>query len=446
MATFKICVFPHQRRADEKYPVSIRVYWKRKYGYVGTEYYVTIHQITQNRRKGTFELKDSFIIAELTRRIEMYEKEKLRFGLRIHVYSAQELARHFENLTERKGVDNTIDFIEFGRNYIKKETGAGRNVSRTGTTLNALQDFAGEKLPVQEMTSRFLKNFENFLRTERTVIRRNQFNKEVSAKKPPLSNASIAGYMTDLRTLFNLITDEYNDDEKGIVNIYHYPFKKYRLPDIPLPEKRNLSAETILQIIRTSDEELGFSRAELARDVFALSFLLVGINLIDLYNLEAGEYRNGRITYNRTKTENRRRDSALISIKVEPEALALIEKYRDHTKQRLFRFHLQYSEHKTFVSNINKGLKKVANVCGLNISLSSYYARHSWATIARNGCKISKSDIDECLNHVNLATKMADVYIGKDWKVIDESNRKVIDYVFFGQSFRDIFVKHYASK
>jgi integrase len=435
MATFKISVFRHQQRADGKYPVSIRVYWRRKYGYVGTEYYVTIHQISQNNRKGTFELKDSFIIAELARRIELFEKEKLRLGLNIHRYSAPELARHFENIVERKGDDEPVDFIKFGQDYIEKETKAGRNVSRIYTTLNALQDFAGSKLPVRDLTSKYLKSFEEFLRTERTITRRNQFGKEVKTKRKPLSAASVAGYMTDIRTIFNLITNEYNDEEKGIIQIYHYPFKKYKLPEAPLPEKRSLPAEMILKIIQAGDEDLKLHRAILARDVFALSFLLVGINMVDLYNLEMKEYRDGRITYNRTKTENRRRDSALISVKVEPEALALIEKYRDPENRRLFRFYRQYAEHKTFLSNINRGLKDLASTCGFDIKLSTYYARHSWATIARNRCGVSKSDIDECLNHVDPATKMADVYIGKDWKRIDESNRKVIDYVFGGGNF-----------
>jgi integrase len=430
MATFKISVFKHQQRADGKYPVSIRVYWRRKYGYVGTEYYVTIHQISQNKRKGTFELKDSFIIAELTRRIELFEKEKLQLGLNIHRYSAPELARHFESITERKGDDDLIDFIKFGQDYIEKETKKGRNVSRICTTLNALIDFSGNKLPVRDLTSKRLKSFEDFLRTERTITRKNQFGKEVKTKRSPLSDASIAGYMTDIRTIFNLITNEYNDDEKGVIKIYHYPFKKYKLPEALLPEKRNLPAETILKIIQASDEELKLQRTIQARDVFALSFLLVGINMVDLYYLEAKEYHDGRITYNRTKTENRRRDSALISIMVEPEALALMEKYKDPKGSRLFRFYTQYAEHKTFLSNINKGLKNLASACGLDVDLSTYCARHSWATIARNKCGVSKSDIDECLNHVDPTTKMADVYIGKDWRLIDESNRKVIDYVF----------------
>ncbi|MDR1347828.1 MAG: hypothetical protein LBJ63_05275, partial [Prevotellaceae bacterium] len=96
MATFKICVFKHQLRADGKYPVSIRVYWQNKTSYRGTEYYVTEHQISQ--RKGLFELKDTLILAELTKRIETFEKEKTRLGLKIYSYTARELAKHYQNL------------------------------------------------------------------------------------------------------------------------------------------------------------------------------------------------------------------------------------------------------------------------------------------------------------------------------------------------------------
>jgi integrase len=430
MATFKISVFKHQQRADGKYPVSIRVYWRRKYGYVGTEYYVTIHQISQNKRKGTFELKDSFIIAELTRRIELFEKEKLKLGLNMHKYSAPELARHFESIIERKGDDDSIDFIKFGKDYIEKETKKGRNVSRICTTLNALIDFAGDKLPVRNLTSKYLKSFEDFLRTERTITRTNQFRKEVKTIERPLSDVSIRGYMTDIRTVFNMAIDTYNEEEKDVIRISHYPFRRYKLPSVPETGKRNISKDDILKIVNITDDELVNKRAILARDVFIISFLFIGMNLRDLYELETSRYENGRITYQRAKTRDRRKDNARISIKVGLQAKSFLEKYRDYSGRRLFDFYLRYTTPQIFLSNINSGLKTVARKCGIEVELSSYYARHSWATIARNKCKISKSDIDECLNHVDPAQKMADVYIEKDWSFIDKASRKVISYVF----------------
>jgi integrase len=73
----------------------------------------------------------------------------------------------------------------------------------------------------------------------------------------------------------------------------------------------------------------------------------------------------------------------------------------------------------------------VASVCKqLKLpNMSPYWFRHTWATIARNKCGVSKDDIDMCLNHIGN-NPMADVYIDYDWSIIDRANRKVLDYVF----------------
>jgi integrase len=429
MATFKICVFKHQQRVDAKFPVSIRVYWQGKTSYIGTEYYVTQHQISQ--RKGVFELKDALILAELTKRIETFEKEKIRIGHRIYSYTARGLAEYYQNLIEKRG-DEEIDFIAFGRQYIeaeKKKTD-GKNTNRITTTLNALEDFSAKGLPVRELTSKFLTAFQEYLKTERKICRKNQFGKDVITTKKPCSDITVADYMTDIRTLFNAALMQYNDEENGTVKIYHYPFRKYKLPAIPENKKRNISKEDILKIFSVSDDALKLQRAIMSRDLFILSFMLIGTNFKDLYELKKTDYQNGRITYRRAKTRKRRKDKALISIKVPPEAENIIGKYKDKTGDNLFVFCKKYSSPHVFVSAINKGLKTVAKILNMDAPLTTYYARHSWATIARNKCKISKADIDECLNHVNTGNKMADVYIERDWNVIDEANRKVIDYVF----------------
>ena len=166
------------------------------------------------------------------------------------------------------------------------------------------------------------------------------------------------------------------------------------------------------------------SRAELARDVYLISFYLVGMNSIDIYNIDSIE--NGRIVYNRTKTKDRRQDKARISIKVEKELLPLIEKYKDPQGDRLFNFHRRYSNERTFNSNLNIGLKDVGKFIEID-DLTFYSARHSWATIARNRCKISKDDIAMALNHTDESRKTTDFYIDEDWSIIDKANRKVLN-------------------
>lgn len=430
MATFKICIFEHQKRQDEKYPVSIRVGWKRKSAYIKTEYYVTDKQIN----KKTFEVKDNFILSELGKRIVKYENLKARkLGFRIELYTAKELAEWFQKEI-RPGTDTTIDFIQFARDRIEKMKAQGRITSAGNLTrsINAMIDFCNgrEKISITEITSKFLQQFEAYLLTKRTMKRKNQFGKIVTITRKGVAPVSIVNYMTDIRTLFNAAMEEYNDEDKDEIRILHYPFRKYKIKKPPETEKRNLSAEQIKAIRDIEEKKLQLSRAIFARDVFMLSFYLCGINFADLYFVEhSPEAGNMRLEYNRKKTKGRRQDSAFISIKIEPEAVELIEKYRDKTGKRAFDFHYRYSDFRNFSANVNKGLKKVATACKIKDKLSTYYARHSWATIARNKCGISKDDVDLALNHIDQGLKMADVYIEKDWSIIDSANRKVLDYI-----------------
>ncbi len=431
MATFKICVYRHQKRkTDKKYPVSIRVYWKGKYAYIDTEYYASIEQIWANEKKGVFELKDPHIINELTRRIKTCESAKVeRLGVKIYQYTAKELADYFEKLIKGDSGEK-LKFIAFGRKYQKRLEEEGRSFDRIKTSLNALEDFAKGDIYINELTAKFLERFEKYLLSDRIIQRKNQFGKVVISHRDPVSQTTLSDYMTDIRTVFNEARRMYNDEDRGDIVIKHYPFKKYKVPEAPISKKRNIPAEDILSVVYTTDEALASEQAIVARDVFTLSFLLVGMNLKDIYEITPDSYTDGRLNYERSKTKRRRKDNAFISVKVEEEAKALIEKYRDKSGKRLFDFYTRFSTVRIFRSSVNDGLKKVAKVCNIDEPLSSYYARHSWATIARNKCRIAKSDVDECLNHVDAANRMADVYIEKDWSFIDEANRKVIDFVF----------------
>lgn len=431
MATFKICVFEHQKRNDNKYPVSIRVYWKGQSCYIGTEYYVTEKQIN----KKTFALKDIFIINDLNKRIAKYEDLKAqKLGHKIQMYTAKELAKYFENET-KPGTDTSINFIEFSRKHIEKLRLQGRNTTANilNRTVNSLIDFCNgrERVSITEITSKFLTQYEAYLRTERTMKRKNQFGKVVTTKKKGLSEVSIIDYMTDIRLLFNAAMAEYNDEDKDEIKIIHYPFRKYKLKRRPENEKRNISTELLLKLKNVSESDLQAQRAIFARGVFLLSFYLCGMNLADLYEAyrlpDIGNMI--RIEYNRKKTKGRRQDKAFISIKVEPEVMLLIEKFKDKSGQRVFDFHIRYTNSHIFSSNVNKGLKLVAKVCEIKEPLSTYYARHTWATIARNKCDVSKDDIDLALNHVDAGLKMADAYIEKDWSRIDNANRSVLDYL-----------------
>ena len=423
MATFKICIFKHQRRADGKWPVSIRLCWQRKYSYIKTEYYITEKQIN----KRTFEVKDPFIIRELDRRIAEFEDIKSKkLGFRINMYSAKELADY---LVEEYSTGGDVDFVQYGRTLADRLEAKGRK-STANTyrrTLNGMIDFCNgrEKIMAAEITVSFLRSFAEYLQSRRKITRLNQFGRPVTVIHQPASDNTVGAYMTDIRTIFNSALVEFNDEDRGDIRITHYPFKKFKIVRT-LSEKRNVTAEDIIRIRSIAESELS-GRAALGRDVFMLSFYFCGINLADLF--ECDPIKDGRLSYMRKKTRSRRQDKAYISIKVEPEAADLVKKYADPTGRRAFNFYRRYADAVNFAKGVNVGLKAVAAMLGMDEDLTSYFARHTWATIARNKAGVSKDDIDLALDHVDLDLKMADVYIDKDWSLIDKANRAVLDHL-----------------
>lgn len=426
MATFKICVFEHQKREDNKYPISIRVTSNRKVAYINTGNYVVRGQIAKDFKT----IKDSTVVRAIDSTIQKYEEIIIKkLGADVKSYSAKELCAFLKlHSTEQC----SIDFVAFARSHIGKMLADNRTAygKLMDTTLNAMIDYFGrDEIYIREITSKSLTGFAAYLQTERTMMRKDRDGKLQPSTRKGVSDRTLSDYMTNIRTLFNAAMDAYNDSEMDVMLITHYPFRKFKINTNHESKKRNLSTAQIRLIAGVDDiaDDLRAKRLSLARDVFMLSFYLVGMNLADLYY--ADDYSDGRISYNRRKTSGRRSDNAFISIKVEPEAIPLIEKYRDKSGGRIFSFYKMYVGHSDFMKNVNAGLKQIASTVGLDVALTSYYARHSWATIARNDCAVSKDDINLALNHVDANMKVTDIYLAKDWTAIDRANRAVIDYL-----------------
>jgi integrase len=443
MATFKVCVFDHHRRSDGKYPVSIRVCWKRGTNYIPTEYYVTDNQVARKtlvlengKKRKVIEVRDPFILKQLARRTAYFENLKsTKLGDSIYQFTSSELAGFFQREweMENKGGD-AINFVAFARQHCDKLRAEGREkTARTlMTPVNAMIDFCGrERINIDEVNGVFLRDFEAFLKTKRTIKRRNQLGGTTTMKKQACSDTGIRDYMTSIRVLFNAARFEYNDEDTGQIRIKHYPFSKYKIIQSKDPVKKALSVEEIRKIITLPDEKLGNPRPIMARDVFTLSFCLAGTNVADLYHLGRNAINAGRISYERKKTRSRRKDSAFISMAIPPEIEPIIERYQSKSDKHdfLFNFADNYSNHEVFCSSVNEGLKVVGEKYEFKFPLTSYYARFSFATIARNDCGISKDDIAMALNHRDQNLTVTDGYIKKDWVIVDRTIRKVVELV-----------------
>lgn len=240
-----------------------------------------------------------------------------------------------------------------------------------------------------------------------------------------LRTNGIAIHFRNIRAVVNSAIDE------ELTTLY--PFRKFKIKQEETA-KRSLSVEE-LRALRDYPCE---PHQEKYRDLFMLIFYLVGINTIDLFSLT--EVHNGRIEFRRSKTGH------LFSIKVEPEAQAIIDKYRG--EGQLLDVLDTYANYKDFAHRMNHNLQqigpveKIANkaadpkhvkhnkkkITPLFPALTTYWARHTWATVAAE-LDIPDETISLALGH-SSGNRVTNIYINRNLRKVDEANRKVIDYLF----------------
>ena len=227
-------------------------------------------------------------------------------------------------------------------------------------------------------------------------------------------------YLGELRHIYKQACLEYNTETEIVLS--PMLFDRFKVPKQRMVGQRALDVDTIRKFFAYEPKT---ARQALAQDACMLSVCLMGTNSVDLYN--ATYYKDGIFAYERTKTKDRRNDHAYIEISVHERIKPLFVKYRGNDIN-VFDFSRRYRRYEDFNRAINIGLKEIASE--LNVErLQFYQFRHSVATIARNDLHFAKSDIDEMLNHVG-DNRIADIYIKKDFSLINEINRKVIDYIF----------------
>ena len=415
MSTVSPKVYKHHQKADGSYNIKIRIYHRGEKKYIDTEYFLTDKQLTKELM-----IKDPFIKKGVTKLVDSYREEITKLEGKLQNFTAESLKNYLVGLNE------DIDFIKFCDHLIAQMKELKRTVSAANftTVRNSLVDyFKSDSVSIKDITSQFLRLYERYLRTTRAVTRLNQFQTEVTVIKKGLCDQSIYNYTRDLRTIFNEARKTYNNSDLGVIKINHYPFTNYKMVKPPPTKKRNLNLEKLIAL--RDCECQPNSRAELARDLFMLSFYLCGMNAVDFYNYLELNCQT-RIEYNRSKTSGKRQDNAFISIRIIPEAGLLIDKYGGTFKGR-------YANYKGLDKALSKGFEVLREITGLK-EITFYWARHTFANLAYNVCKLNKDHIAQALNHVDDGHKTTDIYIEKDWAIVDNVQAVVIKLLKSGIS------------
>lgn len=168
---------------------------------------------------------------------------------------------------------------------------------------------------------------------------------------------------------------------------------------------------------------------------FLLMFMLRGMPFIDLAHLRKSDLHNGRIIYHRHKT------GKLMIVKLPPEAFRLIQKYRDRTgsgyllpllndklsDNELYNSEELYRHYQDTLRRYNRQLAQLMKHLLPGVPVSSYTARHTWATIAYHS-GIPVGIISQSLGHSSIQVTMT--YLKPfDIQVIDKVNKQVISLV-----------------
>ena len=387
MVTVNYYVNPKKKRKDNTFNVKIIITYKRKRKMLPTSFYVTKLDLTRGGK-----IKNHQILDGINKIIQTYKSKINTMGVEFGNITLEQIIK---NLKEEKC---DCDFFVY-TDLISKEK-KEKTKNNYIFVASVVEKYIGTKnLDMRLMDYSFFCDIEKF----------------VTKRYNP---GTVQIIMTYLKVIYKSAVIYFNNEHEQVLSTYVLTAYTYR--NKYEPEKRAVGIETIKNIYSL---ELSNKRVELARDLFILSFCLLGMNLIDMFNCEKCEQT---IKYNRTKTKDSRSDSAYIEVEIDDRVKHIVDKYRG--KNKMFCFSEVYKNYYPFKNAVSYGMSKLSLLVGKKLTF--YSARHSFATIAYNDCGIDKFTVHKMLNHIDNGTKITDVYIKTDFKKINEANKKILDLLF----------------
>jgi len=367
------------------YPVRLRIIFQRK-----VKYYATGINLTNEENEFIFNPKPKQKIPDNLKNIKL--------DLAAKETRAKEIIDKLENFSfdtfekkffEKPLTKNFYSIIEQKRDDLIKAERIGTANTFDGT-LKSLRNFKKD-LSIDDITISFLNDYKKYM------------------LKKGKSLTTIGMYLRNVRTLIN---------ESPLFNKENYPFGKDKFV---IPSGANIKkALDFTDIEKIYNADLQNNLFEKYRDFFILSYLGNGVNISDIARLKFKNINDNTITFVREKTkkttENKQKT---IAIPITPEIKAIIDRYANkNTYPDNYIFSIltndlspvdQHKKIKFFTKLVNKHIKQICSNLGIEKNVSTYTARHSFATILKNS-NVPISFISESLGHQNIKT--TELYLG----------------------------------
>lgn len=306
-------------------------------------------------------------------------------------YTAQDVVSMFFTPVTILGVGSFI------RNLINelKKIGKESAAKRLEKILNSLLRYTdGNEVICKDLTSTFILGYETFM------IKRG------------LCRNSTSFYMRNLRSIVNRAIGQ------GI-EVPSHPFK-YVYMGVDKTVKRAISLDMI-RMIRDVDLN-GNPELDFARNVFMFAFYTRGMSFIDIAFLKKSDLQNGVLTYSRRKTRQQ------LMVKIEPETRKVIERLGKSKTSFLLPIITEEKnierQYESAYYRVNRNIRKVGEMLGLQTKLTLYVARHTWASIAHAN-NVALSTISKAMGHDSEKTTI--IYLQTlDSSSVDKANRDII--------------------
>ena len=307
-------------------------------------------------------------------------------------YTAGDVAARYLTPSDAGG------FLSFARNLVEqlRQIGKIHTSERYTTVMNSLRRFRRDiEVPWDEVDSDLMVEYETYLKSRGVCPNTSSY------------------YMRGLRAIYNRAVDKE-------MTVQRDPFK-YVYTVIGKTVKRAVPLQVIRQI---RDLDLAsFPAMDFARDIFMFSFYTRGMSFIDMAYLKKKDLQNGILSYRRQKTGQQ------LFVKWEKPMQEIVDKY--DTKATLYLLPIirdmnadARRQYKNAAHLVNDKLKKLGEKLGLTIPLTSYVARHGWASIAKSR-NIPLATISEAMGHDSEKTTR--IYLASlDTSSVDKANSQIL--------------------
>lgn len=376
MAQLSFVVVPSRVNSDGTHTIRLKITNVNTTRYILTKYKVGSEKQFQNG-KVVKHPQAAAINQKLNIMLGEYEALLSKMG------NARATATEIKNFIEQPRFVGE-DLCEYAKKYIAELNNNGQDsyARNMGYTLKYLTECFGENVALSSINTSAIKMWEKWL------------------VRMGYSPTTINIRMSHLKALLNAAVTE------GIVEYKIFPFRGYKMPTKNVREIW-ISKDELKKLREAEFSGVSERRHTVARDLFMLSFYFAGINLTDLMDARLD---GDTINFVRKKTAAKKQGEKAVSLTIQPEARAIIDKYITEEGTLYFGYH--YSDYEQFRSFVTKGLNKIGDDLGFEKKLMFYSARKTFVQFGQQ---------------LGIPLYVLEYAIGQSIK--DSNSRPIFDYM-----------------